>query len=62
MTLFFGKCPEQNYTDNYLSESFKIISEGNIDRGVRDQKFHLNGHRSVSYDGFLISETTPLRE
>ena len=31
--IYFGKCPEQNYTNNYLGESARRISEQIIDHG-----------------------------
>ena len=39
--IYFGKCPEQNCTDNYLGESARRVSEGIIDHGGRDKKLHL---------------------
>ena len=36
--IYFGKCPEQNCTDNYLGESARRISERIIDYGGRDKK------------------------
>ena len=58
--IYFGKCPEQNCTDNHLGESTRRISERIIDHGSRDQKSHLfryavvNDHRNASYDDFKI--------
>ena len=58
--IFLGKCPEQNCTDNYLSESSRGISEVIIDHGGRDKKSHLfthavvNDHRNVSCGDFKI--------
>ena len=58
--IYFGKCPEQNYTDNYLGESARRISARIIDHGGRDQKSHLfthavvKEHRSDSYNDFKI--------
>ena len=39
--IYFGKCPEQNCTDNYLGESVGKISGRIIDHSRRDQKSHL---------------------
>ena len=58
--IYFGKCPEQNCTDDYLRESARRISERIIDHGGRDRKSHLfqhavvNEHRNASYDDFKI--------
>ena len=59
--IYFGKCPEQNCTNNYLGESARRISERIIDYGGRDKKSHLffrhavvNEHRNASYDDFKI--------
>ena len=58
--IYFGKCPEQNCTDNYLGESARRISERIIDHGGWDKKSHLfqhavvNEHRDASYDDFKI--------
>ena len=40
--IYFGKCPEQNCTDNYLGESARRISERIIDHGSRDKKSFFN--------------------
>ena len=58
--IYFGKCPEQNYTDNYLGESARRISARIMDHGGRDQKTYLfthaivKEHRSDSYNDFKI--------
>ena len=58
--IYFGKCPEQNCTNNYLDESARRISEWIRDYGGRDQKSYLfrnavvNEHRHASYDDFKI--------
>ena len=36
--IYFGKCPEQNCSDNHLGESARRISERFIDHGGRDKK------------------------
>ena len=59
--IHFGKCPEPNWTDNYLGQSTRRISEWIIDHGGWDQKFHLfrhavvNDHCNASYDDFKIT-------
>ena len=58
--IYFGKCPEQNCTDNYLGESAWRISDRVIDHGGRDKESHLfqhavgNEHHNASYDYFKI--------
>ena len=49
--IYFGKCPEQNCTDDYLRESARRISERIIDHGGRDQKSHLFRHTVVNNRG-----------
>ena len=54
--IYFGNCPEQNCTDNYLGDSVRRISERIIDHGVRDKKSNLfrhaaiNDHHNTGYD------------
>ena len=58
--VYFGKCPEQNCTDNYLNEYFRRIFKRIIDDGGSDQNSHLfrhavvNGHCNASCDDFKI--------
>ena len=58
--IYFGKCPEQNCTDNYFGESARRISERIIDHSGRDKKSRLfrdavvNDHRNASYDDFKV--------
>ena len=46
--IYFGKCPEQNCTYNYLGKSARRISERIIDHGDGDQKSHLFSHAVVN--------------
>ena len=41
-----GTCPEDSYSENYISESGRQISEREIDRNGRDQKPHIFKHSS----------------
>ena len=41
-----GTCPEDKYSENYISESGRQISERKIDRNGRDQKSHIFKHSS----------------
>ena len=58
--IYFGKCPEQNCTDNHIVESARRISEQIIDHVGRDKKSHpfqhavVNEHQNVSYNDFEI--------
>ena len=58
--IYFGKCPDQYCTSNYLGEFSRKISEQMIDHDGRDQKSHLFSHavvnhnRNASYDDFKI--------
>ena len=70
--IYFGKCPEQNCTYNYLGQSARRISERIIDHGDGDQKSHLfrhavvNDHRNASHEDLKIIgsgfRTTRLKE
>ena len=35
--IYFSKCPEKKYTDNYLGKSVRKISERIIDHGGKDK-------------------------
>ena len=61
--IYFGKCPEQNCTDNYFLEFARRISKRIIDHGGRDKTSRIfrdtvvNDHRNASYDDFEIIGT-----
>ena len=61
--IYFRKCPEQHYSDNYLGESARRVSEQITDHSRTGQKSHLfrhaivNEHRNASYDDFKIIES-----
>ena len=42
--VYLGTCPEYNWSDNYVGESARRISERIIDHNSRDQKSHLFKH------------------
>ena len=58
--IYFGKCPEQNCTDNHIGESARKICEQIIDHGGRDKKSHsfqhdvVNEHQNASYNDLEI--------
>ena len=45
--VYLGTCPENNYSDNYVGESARLISERTIDHGGRDQNSHLLKHSCI---------------